>query len=93
MVGNMRNMEKVPPHLSHTTSCKAKKFKVFPFVILTLVNGTSCPILHSIFDLPKTFSWIRELVLYRRFTPIHRYVILIWAAPIPGDRWHCSLWP
>ena len=21
------------------------------------------------------------------------YVILIWAAPIPADRWHCSLWP
>ena len=21
------------------------------------------------------------------------YVMLIWAAPIPADRWHCSLWP
>ena len=21
------------------------------------------------------------------------YVRLIWAAPIPADRWHCSLWP
>ena len=21
------------------------------------------------------------------------YVILIWAAPIPADRWHYSLWP
>ena len=21
------------------------------------------------------------------------YVMLIWAAPIPTDRWHCSLWP
>ena len=21
------------------------------------------------------------------------YVLLIWAAPIPADRWHCSLWP
>ena len=21
------------------------------------------------------------------------YVMLIWAAPIPGDRWHYSLWP
>ena len=20
------------------------------------------------------------------------YVMLIWAAPIPADRWHCSLW-
>ena len=20
------------------------------------------------------------------------YVLLIWAAPIPADRWHCSLW-
>ena len=21
------------------------------------------------------------------------YVMLNWAAPIPVDRWHCSLWP
>ena len=21
------------------------------------------------------------------------YVVLIWAALIPADRWHCSLWP
>ena len=21
------------------------------------------------------------------------YVMLIWAATIPADRWHCSLWP
>ena len=21
------------------------------------------------------------------------YVMLIWAEPIPADRWHCSLWP
>ena len=21
------------------------------------------------------------------------YVILLWAAPIPADRWHCSQWP
>ena len=21
------------------------------------------------------------------------YVMLIWAAPIPADMWHCSLWP
>ena len=21
------------------------------------------------------------------------YVMLIWAAPIPADRWHCRLWP
>ena len=20
-------------------------------------------------------------------------VMLIWASPIPADRWHCSLWP
>ena len=37
----------------------------------------------------------------RRETLYHRdgallyiaYVMLIWAAPIPADRWHCSLWP
>ena len=21
------------------------------------------------------------------------YVMLIWAAPIPAERWHCSVWP
>ena len=21
------------------------------------------------------------------------YVMLIWGAPIPADRWHCRLWP
>ena len=21
------------------------------------------------------------------------YVMLIWAAPIPADRWHCNVWP
>ena len=21
------------------------------------------------------------------------YVMLIWDAPIPADRWHCSMWP
>ena len=21
------------------------------------------------------------------------YVMLIWVAPIPADRWHCRLWP
>ena len=21
------------------------------------------------------------------------YIMLIWAASIPADRWHCSLWP
>ena len=25
--------------------------------------------------------------------PYIAYVMLIWAAPIPADRWHCSLWP
>ena len=24
---------------------------------------------------------------------MHSYTMLIWAAPIPADRWHCSLWP
>ena len=27
---------------------------------------------------------------------MHSYTLpvkLIWAAPIPADRWHCSLWP
>ena len=33
--------------------------------------------------------------LYHRDSALQyiAYVMLIWAAPIPADRWHCSLWP
>ena len=44
-------------------------------------NNTTC-----IMDKPET--------LYHRDALIYiAYVMLIWAAPIPADRWHCSLWP
>ena len=42
-------------------------------------------------------SWERSLseTLYHRDNALlyMAYVMLIWAAPIPADRWHCSLWP
>ena len=42
-------------------------------------------------------SWERSLseTLYHRDDALlyMAYVMLIWAAPIPADRWHCSLWP
>ena len=36
---------------------------------------------------PETLYHRDDALLYMA------YVILIWAAPIPADRWHCSLWP
>ena len=38
---------------------------------------------------------IRSETLYHRDDALLYivYVMLIWAAPIPVDRWHCSLWP
>ena len=38
-------------------------------------------------SLPETLYHRDDALLYIA------YVILIWAAPIPADRWHCSLWP
>ena len=40
-------------------------------------------------------SITRDLLLYHRDDALVyiAYVMLIWAAPIPADRWHCSLWP
>ena len=37
--------------------------------------------------LPETLYHRDDALLYIA------YVMLIWAAPIPADRWHCSLWP
>ena len=39
--------------------------------------------------------WIKPETLYHRDDALLyiAYVMLIWAAPIPADRWHCSLWP
>ena len=37
---------------------------------------------------------ILETLYYRHDALLYiAYVMLIWAAPIPADRWHCSLWP
>ena len=39
--------------------------------------------------------WVTPETLYHRDDALLyiAYVMLIWAAPIPADRWHCSLWP
>ena len=37
--------------------------------------------------LPETLYHRDDALLYIA------YVMPIWAAPIPADRWHCSLWP
>ena len=37
---------------------------------------------------------VRETLYHRDDALIYiAYVMLIWAAPIPADRWRCSLWP
>ena len=52
----------------------------------------------------KVLTYKREYVIDVSIPPetlYHRddallyiaYVILIWAASIPANRWHCSLWP
>ena len=45
--------------------------------------------------LPSTGKRALSETLYHRDDALLyiAYVMLIWAAPIPADRWHCSLWP
>ena len=41
------------------------------------------------------WQWVCTETLYHRDDALLyiAYVMLIWAVPIPADRWHCSLWP
>ena len=41
------------------------------------------------------WQWVLAETLYLRDDTLLyiAYVMLIWAAPISADRWHCSLWP
>ena len=43
---------------------------------------------------PIWFRRVPPVTLYHRDDALLyiAYVMLIWAAPIPADRWHCSLW-
>ena len=41
---------------------------------------------HILFLKPETLYHRDDALLYIT------YVMLIWAAPIAADRWHCSLW-
>ena len=55
----------------------------------------------SLLVIVKTCEHWRILVSIFMISLYHRddallyiaYVMLIWAAPIPANRWHCSLWP
>ena len=42
---------------------------------------------HTDPNLPETLYSRDDALLYIA------YLMLIWAAPFPADRWHCSLWP
>ena len=48
-----------------------------------------------IINLENRIELVRSETLYHRDDALLyiAYVMLIWAAPIPADRWHCSLWP
>ena len=35
----------------------------------------------------------KEELTFLSHTPSLLIIMRIWAAPIPADRWHCSLWP
>ena len=43
---------------------------------------------------PKPLSCHPETLYHRDGALLYiAYVMFIWAAPIPADSWHCSLWP
>ena len=43
--------------------------------------------IRAVIGVPETLYHGDDALLYIA------YVMLIWAAPIPADMWHCSLWP
>ena len=55
---------------------------------------------HDIIELSESARVTEVILVVTANTLYHRddallyiaYVMLIWAAPIPADRWHCSLW-
>ena len=50
-------------------------------------QSTASPVVNLCQGPPETLYHRDDALLYIA------YVMLIWAAPIPADRWHCSLWP
>ena len=58
-------------------------FRLVPVLILGIDNH---PPTHPLVD-PETLYYRDDALLYIA------YVMFVWAAPIPADRWHCSLWP
>ena len=50
-------------------------------------SGIDCGSLGTPLAGPETLHPRDDALLYIA------YVMLIWTAPIPGNRWRCSLWP
>ena len=62
--------------------------RMFPFGFLI----ASMP--YSLYFLPEGKLVVSETLYHRDHALLYiAYVMHIWAAPIPADRWHCSLWP
>ena len=57
------------------------------FYLPTTPSSSMCTPSSPFYPPPETLYHRDDALLYIA------YVILIWAAPIPADRWHCSLWP
>ena len=57
--------------------------------LMDMAEKMRSPILppHLLQPRPETLCHRDDALLYIA------YVMRIWAAPIPADRWHCSLWP
>ena len=50
-------------------------------------------LLLSVYSMHVPLGAISETLYHRDDALLYiAYVMLIWAAPIPADRWHCSLW-
>ena len=66
---------------------RLKKKKIYPFFPLLQALAGGAPSSALICMIAETLYHRDDALLYIA------YVMLIWAAPIHADRWHCSLWP
>ena len=64
-------------------------------IVVNWVNFYTTEITEEIQSFRPTGDYIKSETLYHRDDALLyiAYVMLILAAPIPADRWHCSLWP
>ena len=71
------------------------------WTIIDYIMSRAYTLLFSIYGTTKKPVWrvsdlyaVSETLYHRDDALLYiPYVMLIWAAPIPADRWHCSLWP